>query len=56
MYIYTRTCVAGVFALSQNSEIYTGDWFWLGGNGAQVVREGREQKKLITGDLESVLE
>ena len=56
MYIYTRTCVAGVFPLSQNSEIYTGDWFWLGGNGAQVVREGREQKKLITGDLESVLE
>ena len=32
------------------SEKSTGDWFWLGGNGVQV-RGGREQKKLITGDL-----
>lgn len=24
---------SGVFPLSQNSEIYTADWFWLGGNG-----------------------
>lgn len=45
-----RTGNNGVFPLSQNSEIYTGDWFWLGGNGVQV-RGGREQKKLITGDL-----
>lgn len=34
----------GVFPISQNSEIYIGDWFWLGGIGVHV-RGGREQKK-----------
>lgn len=32
--------------LAKILEIYTGDLFWLGGNGV-----GRERKKLIIGDL-----
>lgn len=50
MYVYVlKVCIKGVFPFSLNSENYTGDWFWLGGNGEQV-RGGSEQKKFITGD------
>lgn len=50
MYVYVlKGCIKGVFPFSLNSENYTGDWFWLGGNGEQV-RGGSEQKKFITGD------
>lgn len=37
----------GVFPLSQHFEIYTCDWFWLGGN-TEHKNGGREREKLVT--------